>query len=61
MRLVRVKTPEGLGAEVVQLAFGVGIPQVSMHQQRSLKPDGRGETQDDIDIETATPDSEGFC
>ena len=55
MRLVRVKAPEGKGEEVARVAFTAGLEQVTIHQQRTLKSDGGGETKDVVDVETATP------
>ena len=60
MRLVRVKAPEGQGAEVARLAFEAGVPQVTVHQQQSLKADLQSETKDVVDVETATPTAKAF-
>jgi hypothetical protein len=60
MRLVRVKTPEGKGEEVAGLAFEAGLEQVAIHQQRTLKRDGRQDTKDVVDVETATPTAKAF-
>lgn len=60
MRLVRVKAPEGKGEDVAGLAFGAGLEQVTIHQQQTLKPDGRRETKDVVDVETATPTAKAF-
>jgi Domain of unknown function (DUF389) len=60
MRLVRVKTPEGKGADVAQIAFDAGIEQVTIHQQQVLKVDKSQETKDVVDVETATPTAKSF-
>ncbi|HYG82659.1 MAG TPA: hypothetical protein VD861_19850 [Pyrinomonadaceae bacterium] len=60
MRLVRVKAPEGKGEEVARLAFEAGLEQVTVHQQQTLKADGRRETKDVVDVETATPTAKAF-
>ena len=60
MRLVRVKAPEGKAADVARLAFEAGIPQVGTHRHESLRPDGRRETKDVVDVETATPTAKRF-
>ena len=52
MRLVRVKAPQGKWRDVARLAFEAGVPQVSLHQQQTLKEDGQEETKDVIDVET---------
>ena len=60
MRLVRVKGPEGAAESVAQLAFAEGISQVTIHQQTSVRSDGRRATRDVIDVETATPTAKAF-
>jgi hypothetical protein len=60
MRLVRVKAPEGKGDDVARLAFEAGLKQVTVHQQRLLKSDGRQEIKDIVDVETATPTAKAF-
>lgn len=60
MRLVRVKTPEGKGREVAQMAFEVGISRVTFHQQQSLRQGRDDETKDVVDVETATPTAKAF-
>ena len=60
MRLVRVKTPQGKGNDVARLAFEVGLEQVAIHQQQTLKSDGQQKTKDVVDVETATPTAKAF-
>jgi hypothetical protein len=60
MRLVRVKSPEGKGADVAQIAFDAGIKQVTIHQQKVLKADKSEETKDVVDVETATPTAKSY-
>jgi hypothetical protein len=60
MRLVRVKAPEGRGEDVARLAFEAGLEQVTIHQQRTFKSDGKQETKDVVDVETATPTAKAF-
>jgi hypothetical protein len=55
-----VKAPEGKAAQVAQIAFDVGIPQVSIHHHQSHRPNQPPETKDVIDIETATPVAKAF-
>ena len=60
MRLVRVKAPEGKGEAVAGLAFDADLEQVTLHQQSTLKSDGRRETKDVLGVETATPTAKVF-
>lgn len=60
MRLVRVKAPEGKGREVAQIAFKAGLQQVTIHEQRTLESDGKQETKDVVDVETATPTAKAY-
>ena len=53
MRQVTVTTPEGKGADIAQLAFEVGISDVSINQVRLLTKHSE-ETKDHVEIETAT-------
>lgn len=60
MRLVRVKTPEGKGQDVAQVAFRAGLSQATIHQQEVHRPNGRVDTRDVVDVETATPTAKAF-
>lgn len=60
MRLVRVKAPEGKGVEVAQVAFRVGISEVSIHQEQTHGQDGRRKTKDAVDVDTSTPAAKAF-
>lgn len=60
MRLVKVAAPEGKAAEIAQLAFNVGIGQVSTMQEVVLHDDGSRETKDVVNIDTATPKAKAF-
>lgn len=60
MRLVKVNAPQGKGKEVVRLAFDVGISQVSIQQAEVHHADGKRETKDMVDVQTATPTAKSF-
>jgi hypothetical protein len=60
MRLIKVTSPQGMGAQVAQIAFSVGIEKASLYQVQSLKSDGKSETKDTVDIETSTPKGKNF-
>jgi hypothetical protein len=60
MRLVKISAPEGMGGEVAQKAFSVGIEKVSRRQDESHYPDGKVERKDIIDVETSTPLAKRF-
>lgn len=60
MRLVRVRAPQGKGAEVAQVAFAAGIAQVAIHQHQVHHADGRTEFKDVVDIESATPTAKKY-
>lgn len=54
MRQVTVTAPEGKGPDIAQLAFAVGVSDVSINPIRILTADGSEKTKDHIEIETAT-------
>ncbi len=60
MRLIKVTSPQGMGASVAQVAFSVGIEKASLYQVESLHSDGKSETKDSVDIETSTPKGKHF-
>ena len=60
MRLVRVNTPQGKGADVAQIAFSAGINQVSIFQIESHRSEGETKTKDAVDFEASTPKSKRF-
>lgn len=60
MRLVRVKTPEGKGAEVAQLALELGISEASVFQMQVYGQNGRREINDAVDISSSTPKAKTF-
>jgi hypothetical protein len=54
LRQVTVTTPEGKGADIAQIAFDLGISDVSINPVRLLKADRSETTKDHVEIETAT-------
>jgi Domain of unknown function (DUF389) len=60
MRLVKVQAPAGKGEEVAQLAFAVGIAQVTVRQEQVYRSNQARETKDVVDIEAATPLAKAF-
>lgn len=51
MRLVKVNAPEGSGEKVAQVAFDVGISQVTTDRLEVRHADGERETKDVIDVQ----------
>jgi hypothetical protein len=60
VRLIKVSAPEGNADKVAQVAFRVGISQVSLHQEQTQKPDQPRETKDVVDINTSTSKAKAF-
>jgi hypothetical protein len=60
MRLVKVSAPEGSSEQVAQVAFAVGISQVTTQQQEVRRANGERETKDVIDVQTATPKAKAY-
>ena len=60
MRLVKVNTPLGKSADVAQIAFSVGIQQVSVQQIEVRRENGESESKESIDIEASTPNAKRF-
>ena len=60
MRLITIRTPEGAGRQVAELAFSVGIKEVSMSVGRTFYSAEQSDAKDVLDIETATPIARNF-
>jgi hypothetical protein len=60
VRLIKVQVPAGKGDEVAQLAFAVGIAQVTVRQEQVYRPNQPKEPKDVVDIEAATPKAKAF-
>lgn len=60
MRQVTVTAPEGKGSEVAEIAFSVGIRDVSLIEMRALHADEAERRKDHVEIETATHLAKAF-
>jgi hypothetical protein len=60
LRQVTVTTPEGKGADIAQIAFDVGISDVSVSSIRQLKADQLETNKDKVEVETATHLAKAF-
>lgn len=60
MRLVKINAPEGKGADIANIAFSVGIKEISVQRIESHSSTGEIKTKDAIDIQTSTPKAKRF-
>jgi hypothetical protein len=60
MRQITVTTPHGRAREVAEIAFGVGISEVTIGQKRVLSATGFEITKDSIEMEIGTPLAKAF-
>src|SRR5688500_12663288 len=60
MRLVKVQAPQGQADAVAQVAFDVGISQVSMRQEQVCRPNQPKEVKDVVDLDVSTPEAKAF-
>ena len=60
MRQITITAPEGSGSQVAQIAFAVGISQVSVSEKRILKADGSEAIKDSIELDVGTPSAKAF-
>ena len=60
MRQVTVTAPEGKGSDVAEIAFSVGIRDVSLSEIRALKSDNSERRKDHLEMETATHLAKAF-
>jgi hypothetical protein len=60
MRLIKVSAPRGKGADVMRIAFGVGINDASTYQSEKHSADGEMTTQDVVELQTSTPKGKHF-
>ncbi len=60
MRQVTVTAPEGKGPEVAEIAFSVGIRDVSLSSVRALKSRAAERRKDHLEVETATHLAKAF-
>src|SRR5947208_8640228 len=60
MRQITITAPEESGPQVAQIAFAVGISQVSISAKRILNADGSEEVKDSIELLVGTPSGKAF-
>jgi len=60
LRQVTVTAPQGKGSDVAEIAFSVGIRDVSLSEIRALKSDNSEQRKDHLEIETATHLAKAF-
>lgn len=60
MRLITIRTPEGAGWQVADLAFSKGIKEVAISASRTYYATEASEAKDVVEIETATPLARSF-
>lgn len=60
MRLIKVNAPQGAGAKVAEVAFSVGIKEVSIQDAMSHSASGEQKAKEAIDIQTSTPKGKQF-
>lgn len=61
MRLIKVSAPEGKGSNVIELAFSVGIKEVSLHRAEYHRARREVQIKDVIDIQISTPKAKVFA
>ena len=60
MRQITITGPRGTGKQVAQIAFSVGISQVSVSEKRTLTADGSESVNDSIELDVDTPRAKAF-
>ena len=60
MRQITVTAPQGKGPEIAEIAFSVGIRDVSVSSIRALKSNEPDRQKDHLEIETATHLAKAF-
>ena len=60
MRLVTVKGPDGIGADVAKLAFAAGVDRVTTRRLTVQHSDNRETVVDVVDVDTSTPKAKAF-
>lgn len=60
MRQITITAPQGTGPEIAQIAFAVGISEVSVSEKRILDVSGSEMTRDCIEMEVGTPLAKAF-
>jgi hypothetical protein len=60
MRLVKVQAPQGQADAVAQVAFDVGISQVTIRQEQICRTNQEKEVKDVVDLDVSTPEAKAF-
>lgn len=60
MRQITITAPQGNAARIAEIAFSVGIAEVSVCEKRVLEKNGSGILKDSIEIEVSTPLAKAF-
>lgn len=60
MRQITITAPQGRASQIAQIAFAVGISEVSVSEKRILGSDGFETVKDSIELETGTPLAKAF-
>jgi hypothetical protein len=60
MRQITITAPEGRGSQIAQIAFAVGIREVSVSAKRVLDASGTEKIKDSIEMDVGTPLAKAF-
>src|SRR6476659_6192067 len=60
MRQITITAPLGSAAQIAEIAFAVGISEVSVCEKRILEQAGSGKVWDSIEIDASTPLAKAF-
>ena len=60
MRVIKVKTPEGMSKQISALAFKAGVSDISLQSSKRIKKDNTAFTEESISVETSTPKAKEF-
>src|SRR5512143_15839 len=60
MRQITITAPQGSAPQVAQIAFAVGISQLSVSEKRVLEASGTQTIKDSIEMEVGTPLAKSF-
>ena len=60
MRRVKVRVPEGLGKQVIDIAFAIGLRGAELQRVENFEPNGNTSPCEVVDTETSTPKAKLF-
>jgi hypothetical protein len=60
MRQITITAPQGNATKIAEIAFAVGISEVSISEKRILSPRGSETIKDSIDLDVGTPVAKAF-